>query len=138
MLLLALSMIVPAIAGLLGFFHEPPLKIDQSGNFAIVNVETLGEYPTTIGRVRITDDASGRVVLEDAAKRELLDKAGAQIYNFRLAVGENSTNVVEPESGTYEVIEPCGRNSFILQQGVKYRLRIWGDSWTYRETSFRF
>lgn len=138
MLLLALSIIVLAVADTVGFFHEPPIRLEQSGNLLVVDVETLGEYQTTVGRVRITDDASGRVVLEESAKRGLLDKAAAQIHNFRLTLGENPTNVIEPESGSYEVIEPRGRNSFILQPGVKYRLRIWGDSWTYRSISFEF
>jgi hypothetical protein len=131
-LLVVLLVIVLAIADTLGFFHEPPLNLVQSGNSVIVHVETLGEYQTTVGHLRLKEADSGKIIYEVVAEGR-----APQIFNFRLVAGDNSTKVIDPEEKSYRVVEPRGTNTFTLQSGVKYRLRIWGDSWTYREASFK-
>ena len=35
--------------------NAPPLRIVQNGPKLIVNISTLGEYPTTVKRVRLSD-----------------------------------------------------------------------------------
>jgi hypothetical protein len=137
-LLAALFLFVLVFADVLGFFRRPPLRLEQSGSSVIAHVETLGEYPTTVGRVRITEAASGKVVFEVAASKEFAGKMAMQIHNFRLTAGENSTRAVEPEINPYTVVVPNGKNTFTLQPGVKYRLTLWGDSWTFSEASFKF
>jgi hypothetical protein len=137
-LLAALLLFSLAFADALGFFRRPPLRLEQSGSFIIVHVETLGEYPTTVGHVQITEAALGNVVFEVVARKEFAGKMETQIHNFRLTAGENSTRAVEPEINPYTVVVPSGKNTFTLQPGVKYRLTLWGDSWTFSEASFKF
>ncbi len=137
-LLATLFVFVLAFVDTLGYFHEPPLRLVQSGKVVTVHVETLGEYPSTVGHVRIAEDASGKVVFEMRAKKEFIGKMAAQLHYFQLAVGENSAKAIDPEGSIYNLVEPRGMDTFTLRPGIKYRLRIWGDSWTYSEKSFKF
>jgi hypothetical protein len=127
--------LVCALIGLLaavGCFKRPTLRLENSGSSVIVHFETLGEYPTTVRRIRLRDASSGKVIFE------LLTESGTpQIYSFRLSVGENSTHVADPEHGSYRVAEPRGKNTFSLQPGVHYRLTIWGNGWPSSETDLK-
>jgi len=118
---------------ILGCFKRPAVKVESSGSSLIVHVETLGEYPTTVRHIRIEDASSRKVVFE------LLTESGTpQIYSFRLLAGVNSTHVVDPEHGSYRVAEPSGKDTFVLQRAVPYRLTIWGDAWLSSEVDVRF
>ncbi|HEV7218682.1 MAG: hypothetical protein ACHP8A_15260 [Terriglobales bacterium] len=122
-----------ALLAAVGCFKRPTLRLENTGSFVIVHVETLGEYPTTVRRIRVKDSSSGKVIFE------LLAESGTpQIYNFRLSAGENSIHVANPEHGFYRVVEPSGKNTFSLQSGVRYRLMIWGNEWSASETDLKF
>jgi len=118
---------------IVGCFKRPAVKVESSGSSVIIHVETLGEYPTTIRHIRIKDTSSEKVVFE------LLTESGTpQIYSFRLSPGGNSTHVIDPEHGSYRVAEPSGKDTFVLQRGVPYRLTIWGDGSRSSEVDVRF
>jgi hypothetical protein len=131
-ILILVSLLVALVAAA-SFFKRPPLRLERSASSVIVHVETLGEYPTTVRHVQLRDDRSGKVIFE------LLTESGTpQIHNFRLSIGENSARVAEPENGSYRVVEPSGKNTFSLQRGVHYRLRIWGNGSASSDTDLKF
>jgi len=129
--LLAGLLFVLALADVLGFFHDPPLRVEQSGSTLTAHVETLGEYQTTVGRVRIQESQSGKIVYESVAAQR-----APQIFNFKLVGGENSTLLLGDDSDSYRVIEPHAGRTFTLQRGIRYRLTVWGDTWTFSRASF--
>ncbi len=111
----------------------PAMRLERVGPAVIVHVETLGEYPTTVRHIQIRDASSAKVVFEVLAQN-----GTPQIYSIRLSAGENSTHVADPEQGSYRVVAPTGTNTFLLQQGVQYRLTIWGSGLLSRESDFKF
>lgn len=132
-LLVGLVVLVFALADTIGFFRRPVAGLEQSPNSLIVHVETLGDYVTAVGHVRIQEATTGKVIYEAVAK----DRVPC-FLNFRFSVGENPTQVVDFEGNSYRITEPQGENTFTLQTGMKYKIRLWGDSWTYSEASFKF
>jgi hypothetical protein len=92
MLLAAAAIFLLAFADALGFFRRPPLWLEMNGTAATVHVERLGEYVTAVGHVRLKEASSGKVIYEIVGK----DRA-PEISNFHLKVGENSSQVVDPE-----------------------------------------
>ncbi len=109
------------------------LTVGKSGDSATVHVETLGEYPTTIRRIIIKDAFTGIEVFDLVA-----ENGTPQIYDFRLSVGNNSTNIVNPEHGSYRVAVPAGKSQFFLQRGVLYDVSVWGENSRPRDVEFRF
>ena len=132
-LLAALLLLVLAIVDTVGCFHEPPFWLETSGTSVIIHVESLGDYVSAVGHIRIQEASSGKVIFEAASEDRV-----PVFLNFHFSVGENPTHLVDSEGNTYHVVEPQGKNTFTLQSGVKYMVRVWGDSWTYREASFKF
>jgi hypothetical protein len=126
-------LIVLAVADVLGAFHEPPLWIEQNPSAVIVHVENLGEYCSFVGRIRIQEASSGQVVYEAEAENK---KPKPAIFNFKLVAGANSTRLFGDENDSYRILEPRVGNTFSLQRGIKYRITVWGDSWTFRRSSF--
>jgi len=121
------------MVGIYEWFTRPQLRIERNGASAIVHVETLGEYPTTIRHIRVKEASSGKVVFE------LLTEGGTpQIHDFHLSVGGNSTSAADPQYGSYRVTVPASKDTFFLQQGVKYRVTVWGDAWMSSESALKF
>ena len=129
--------VVLVVLAFLGVFG-PPLSIEQKGSIRIVHVETLGEYPTTIRRVRIEEARTGKVVFEARIRPEHQGRSGEQIHNFGLQAGDNPVNAVNPDEDVYAIVEPKGRASFALSPGTEYRLRVWGFSWIPSREKLRF
>ena len=131
--LTVLILVILVFADRVGWFREPPLKLEMKRDSAIVHLETPDEYRTPVSHVRLKDASTGDVIYE-----VVVDGKAPQLFNFMLSVGENSTQVVDPGETAYRVIAPQGRRTFSLQRGVKYRLTVWGDSWTSSSKSFAF
>ena len=133
-IVLALMVLVIVVfADKVGWFREPPLNVEVRGSSAIVHLESPDENETPVSRVRLKDASNGEVIYEVAA-----DGKAPKVFNFELLIGENSTQAVDPSKTDYRVIAPEGRRAFSLQRGVKYRLTVWGDSWTSSTKSFEF
>lgn len=90
----------------------------------VFNVATLGEYPTTVKRIRIQEASSGKIILELAT-----ETGTPQIHEFRLSLGDNQALVADPEHGSYHVMLPKDKGTFFLQPRVNYRVSIYGEGW---------
>jgi len=122
---------VLAFAEQLGFFHDPPLWLEQNKSTLTAHVERLGEYYCPVGRIRIQESESGRIVYEAIGKQ-----GASLLFNFQLTSGSNSIRLMGEESDSYRVVTPGGQSTFTLKPGNRYRLTVWGDSWTFRRATF--
>jgi hypothetical protein len=111
---------------LVGCASRPSIRLTQTGDTVVVHVETLGEYPTTITRVRLTDRDTGDVVLELIAL--FPTESRSQIYEITLCAGQNNVAAVFPEYEAYRTVTPASKKSFTLKRGKKYLVEMWGKS----------
>ena len=103
----------------------PPLRVTAKGTEVVIGVETLGEYPTTISRIRISEKNSGAAILELYAEGERLP----QIWNITLKQGGNTTDSIDlPEVGLYRVLTPADGQRFTIERGTTYLVEVWGKS----------
>lgn len=100
----------------------PPLRIVEVDGTVKVDVQTLGEYSTTVRRVRLTDRGSGRVIWEIGTA-----SGTPQIHTMTLTAGENAA-VLSAAHGEYAVVTPQAGRSFSLERGRDYLIEIWGDN----------
>ena len=118
-----------------GCAAPPPLRITHLDDGSVaISVETLGEYPTTISRIRISIPAEDIVVLD-------LDASSSppQIWRSSLREGKNPTNLEGlPERAHYQLLVPEGACEFELVAGIEYIIEVWGKSErAYRKNAFR-
>ncbi|HWR34975.1 MAG TPA: hypothetical protein VN622_03775 [Clostridia bacterium] len=105
-----------------GCSHKLPLRIVQSGDKVTVDVQTLGEYQTTVKRIRLVNKTSRAVVWE------LKTQSGTpQINQIELKVGENPVALTGVASGAYAVVTPTGIAAFSLSLDVDYEIQLWGE-----------
>jgi len=101
-------------------WNAPPLRLLKGVSEVVVDVQTLGEYPTTVNRIRLIDLRESKVVWE------IVRQSGTpQIHEFSLKPDNNST-VIDAQYGDYRVVAPAGTSHFALGKGVKYRIELWG------------
>jgi hypothetical protein len=115
------------------FPQHPALKIEQSGNSAIVHFETLAEYPSDVSRIKIVDDSSGLPIFEIRANGKRF-----QARKFKLSQGVNSTKLVTVTWGSYRVVTPTSDDHFQIKSGVQYSVWIWGGEWISTHETIRF
>ncbi len=112
-----------------------PFGVKVKGDMAQIEVSTLGEYPTSVRRIRLSEAESGSLVWELSSGPRV-----PQIWDFTLRAGLNPAQLPTVFRGReYHVVAPRGRSSFLLRRNVVYRLEMWGEtSWwrTSREFSF--
>jgi hypothetical protein len=101
-------------------WNAPPLSILRDGSDVVVGMGSLGEYPTTVARMRLSEMNSGKVVWEVRS-----ENSTTQLHGFRLSAGQNPTDI-GTYHGRYHVAVPERSGSFELRSGVKYRLEAWG------------
>jgi hypothetical protein len=113
--------IVLSLGGSIWFWlKRPPLHVTQQQATVKINVQTLGEYSTTIRRLRLSEATSGRVIWEIRAI------GIAQARSFTLHAGENHAGVTA-DFGKFEIVAPSSP-MFVLHDGVTYKVELWGDS----------
>ncbi len=123
-----------------GVTGRPPLRVQRTGDLFIVDVQTLGEYQTSVAGVRLS--RGGEVVWEIRAAGRV-----PQIWTFGLRVGENRgvpvcgggarTSCDGPELlEDYETVRPT-TGSFVIDRGTRYLLEVWGNdsSWSRASTT---
>ena len=98
----------------------------------MVDVQTLGEYPTTVDRIRLSDMKQSTIVWELVALN-----GDAQLHEFTLKAGENPT-LPDSDYGKYRVIAPEGADRFVLRRGTKYRIELWGGDTIFARRSATF
>ena len=104
-----------------GCRSKPQLKVVTAVDSVVVDVQTLGEYPTTVTHVRLTE-ANGPTVWEIRA-----EQGTPQIHKLTFVPGMNVATLAHPDSGQYEVIVPK-ENSFVLDPNKTYTVELWGAS----------
>lgn len=95
---------------------SPPLQVVPVGGGVIVDVQTLGEYMTSVSRIRISDDG-GRVIWDVRARGR-----APQIWTVKLRCGSNSVFV--PDYPAYEVFVPKS-TTFVLHPKATYIVQVW-------------
>lgn len=101
----------------------PPLRVVRHDTSITLDVQTLGEYQTTVSRIRLTDRSASRVVWE------IVVSAGTpQIHSVTLVVGKNPATISDPGPGDYSVVTPSGTGVFRLEAGKPYLVEVWRDS----------
>jgi len=83
-------------------------------------MQTLGEYPSDVARLRLTDTASKHVVWEVKGRGE------PQLGRVHLNVGDNAAAIADVRHGSYDVLAPAGAGTFKLEAGKRYVIEVWG------------
>jgi len=110
-----------AIGALCGCYNKVPVHLLLSQNTATVNVATLAEYPTTVLRVTLSEEASQSKIWEIEA-----ESGTPQLHELVFHLGQNSVRLAGPRSGTYKIVQPSTSDVFQLSKNVKYKLQLWG------------
>lgn len=100
---------------------RPPLRVSQQGQSIVIDMQSLGEYPSDVARVRVIDASRNQVVWEVKGRDE------PQVGRVQLKVGENPVRIGDVRHGTYEVITPAGKSTFTLAPGARYVVEVWGS-----------
>ena len=95
---------------------SPRLVIVPTAGGVTLDVQTLGEYMTSISRIRISDDR-GIVIWDVRAKGQV-----PQIWTVKLSCGSNSVFV--PDHPEYQVFAPKS-STFILHAKATYFVQVW-------------
>ena len=106
--------------------------IVQRGNDIVVDVQTLGEYPTTADRNRVSDLNQSTVVWEIATAN-----GTPQIDRFIWKADKNPA-VLEANSGSYRLVAPRNGSGFLLRKGSKYGIELWGENTIFTKRSGTF
>jgi hypothetical protein len=123
------SPITPAVAVLLlfacsfGCGNSPSVRVSTWGGTAKIDVATLGEYPTTITRIRLQNQQSHAVVWEVKAL-----SGTPQIHGLILKKGVNPVSLAGADAGTYAIVSPLNSKIFQLDSGVIYTLELWNSA----------
>jgi hypothetical protein len=112
---------------------SPPLHISSNGDVATIDVQTLGEYPSDVSSVMVTNEQSGTLVwhlVPDRADR-------FQIHTLTIRVGANSTRP-SVSSGNVRSQVPAQQRFFVIDPGVRYRVYVCAPGWYGRCRSSEF
>lgn len=99
---------------------RPPLRVSSEAGAVVIDMQTLGEYPSDVGRVRLTDPSTNQVIWEVEGRDE------PQLGRVRLQAGQNAAAIQDVRHGSYSVVIPSEGATFMLKPGVQYRLEVWG------------
>jgi len=113
-------------------WNAPPISIVHDGSKLVVDVSFLGEYPTTVKRIRLSDLKNRAVVWELRTANGI-----PQIHGLTLNEGENAAQI-DAAAGSYRTVVPSGYDTFELRRGVEYRLELWGGSTILSKSSSSF
>ena len=100
---------------------EPGFSVD--GNSAVIDLRFLGEYPTSVRRVRLHDPTTNAVLWEI-----LSPEGNGQLWELRFSGGSNPAVPLSFNGRGYEVLVPEGDTVFSLKSGAKYVVEIWFKS----------
>jgi hypothetical protein len=127
-------LLVAALLALAGCLAVP-FEVRVKGDVATVDVSTLGEYPTSVSRIRLSDASHPAVVWEVVAGSRV-----PQIWGLDLHVGDNPAALTSVFQGRrYRVVVPPGKSFFVLKRRTRYRLEIWNSSgWRRFSQEFSF
>jgi hypothetical protein len=112
-----------------------PFDVKVDGKVATIDVSTLGEYPTSVSRIRLSQVSNQSVVWELIAGSKI-----PQIWSLTLHVGENSVALENTFHGrSYKIVHPLHNSTFALKENTRYRLELWNESgWRRTAQEFAF
>jgi hypothetical protein len=112
---------------------RPPLAVRHVGDLFVIDVQTLGEYQTSVARIRLSH---GNEVLWEVEFRGR--SPGRQIHTFPVRVGVNPGSLQECGGGPVASCDRpqvddqfavlVGAQSFVVERGTTYLLEIWGSN----------
>jgi hypothetical protein len=103
---------------LLSCRQAPPLKIRASDGFVTIDFQTLGEYSSSIDRVRVSTRG---VVLWDFAS----EVGEPQLHSITLFTGINKAEAPIANAGKYRVIASQSGQSFDLPTNQNIHIEAW-------------
>lgn len=104
------------------------IKMFQEKNAVTLSLKSLGEYPSTIDYVKISERQSGKILWEVAREK---GKRG-QFHTIEFKVGEN--NVYRDwDWKNFKVLKPNNSKIFNIERGKTYDVQV--DKW---RSSFSF
>jgi len=112
------GLLIVAMVGSACDLITPPLSVRQTAAGVEIDMRTLGEYQTSISRIRLSD-AQRRVVWEVEAQGKV-----PQIFTVELHCGRNQVRL--PEYNEYKVKTPASSNTFVLAGNEDYTVEVWG------------
>jgi len=111
---------------------DPPLRVRSSSGGVIVDVQTLGEYQTSVARIRLTDESTHEVVWEVVAK-----EGTPQIHQIELQRGVNKSTISDVNAGTFQTVVPSANDTFSLTEKHTFAITIWSPSGRSSGASFQ-
>jgi hypothetical protein len=120
-----------AIAAIALVYYRPPLRVATDVASVHVDVQTLGEYPTDVTKVRLMDART------DAVVWEVRSHGRAQLSTFDLNAGENRVGISHVAWGSFEVVQPR-RATFEIKREQPYVLEVWGTNLPITRSRARF
>lgn len=106
------------------FVFGQDLKVVEIRGALLIDVQWLGEYASNVRRIRLSEEATGRVVWEVKAAN------GQSFPLWTILVREGPNSVLPEGLAGAEVVTPRG-DVFELSAPTKYRV----DLWTYKDWS---
>lgn len=100
----------------------PSMKISLHGDNAVIDVQTLGEYPTTVSKAKLSNKTTRQTIWEIET-----DSATPQIHQIVFRLGANPARMVYPTAGSYRVVIPASQASFRIEPNTEYIIQIWGE-----------
>lgn len=114
---LKLFVLLCAAAALLGC--SPPMDISIEGRSIVIDLQSLGEYPSDVAGLRLIEADSKEVIWE------LKESEHAQLGRIELKLGENPLQPIDVRHGSYDVVTPTGATSFTLVPKTRYVAEAW-------------
>ena len=99
--------------------ETPPLTVTATQSEAVIDAQTLGEYPTAVSRLTISSQEDG-TVLDIRSPRGRI-----ALTTFVLRSGHNDLKQIVVDSGPHKSEYSSQQSAFTLRRGVRYRIRIW-------------
>ena len=111
---LVLGLLVAAVV----WWETPELHVDVDGTNAVMHMEVLGEYPSDIRSVEISDEGRPTPIWRIAAHGEMF-----QVHSIPVRAGDNPSSIA-PQWGASRQEVPDVGATFRLDVGRAYRVKI--------------
>lgn len=94
---------------------RPPLQLRVSAEEVTLDLQTLGEYPTAVQRILLSERESGLAVWELEAQSPI-----PQIWEVSLPLRQSGVPSVRLASGSYRILRPGPGLAIDLRSSVEY------------------
>jgi hypothetical protein len=109
----------------------PPLQVEAHPGSVVVNLTSLGEYPSAIARIELTDVETGAAIWEVERVAKV-----ANLWKFSLVAGTNSLAPEGLPKDAYRVVKPINTEVFLLSKDRAYRVAVEGTNGRTAQASF--